>query len=70
MNRSFGLLEFLSPVVVENENKIDIFFDIDSLELIGWRTKDIYQNTAVTLLYSILKNQEIKKKLFNLPLQN
>ena len=55
---------------MENENKIDVFFDIISLELIGWQTKDIYQNTALTLLSSISKNQKIKKKLFRLPVQN
>ena len=56
--------------IIEDENKIDIFFDINSLELIGWQTKDIYQNTTVTLLYSILENQKIKKQLFKLPTQN
>ena len=56
--------------ITENENEIDIFFDIISLELIGWQTKDIYQNTTLTLLGSISKNQKIEKKLFNLPIQN
>ena len=56
--------------ITENENEIDIFFDIISLELIGWQTKDIYQNTTLTLLESISKNQKIEKKLFNLPIQN
>ena len=56
--------------ITENENEIDIFFDITSLELIGWQTKDIYQNTTLTLLGSISKNQKIEKKLFNLPIQN
>ena len=61
---------YISYSIIENENKIDIFFDIISLELIGWQTKDIYQNTTLTLLSSISKNKEIKKKLFRLPLQN
>ena len=55
---------------MENENKIDVFFDVISLELIGWRTKDIYQNTALTLLSSISKNQKIEKKIFKLPVKN
>ena len=61
---------YISYSIIEDKNKIDVFFDIISLELIGWQTKDIYQNTALTLLDSISKNQKIKKKLFRLPVQN
>ena len=61
---------YIKYIINENDNKIDIFFDIISLELIGWQTTDIYQNTALTLLGPILKNQDIKKKLFKLPIQN
>ena len=61
---------FISYSIMENENKIDVFFDVISLELIGWRTKDIYQNTALTLLSSISKNQKIEKKIFKLPVKN
>ena len=61
---------FINYTILENETRIDIFFDNISLELIGWQTKDIYQNTALTLLSSISKNQNLKKKLFRLPVQN
>ena len=61
---------YISYSIMENENKIDVFFDIISLELIGWQTKDIYQNTALTILSSISKNKKIEKKLFKLPVQN
>ena len=61
---------YISYSITEKENKIDIFFDIISLELIGWKTKDIYQNTTLTLLGLISKNQKIEKKLFKLPVQN
>ena len=61
---------FIKYSIIENENKIDIFFDIITLELIGWQTKDVYQNTALTLLSSVSKNQNIEKKLFKLPAQN
>ena len=61
---------YINYTLSENENKIDIFFDINSLELIGWQTKDIYQNTALTILSSVSKNQNIEKKLFKLPSQN
>ena len=61
---------YIKYTIIENENKIDIFFDIISLDLIGWQTKDIYQNTALTLISFISKNQNIQKKLFKLPIQN
>ena len=61
---------YIKYTIIENENKIDIFFDIISLDLIGWQTKDIYKNTVLTLISSISKNQSIKKKLFKLPVQN
>ena len=61
---------YVSYSIIENENKTDVFFDVISLELIGWQTKDIYQNTSLTMLSSISKNQTIKKKLFKLPVQN
>ena len=61
---------YINYRIAENDNEIDIFFDIKTFNLIGWQTKDIYQNTAVTLLHSILVNQEIKKQLFKLPAQN
>ena len=61
---------YISYSIIENENKTEVFFDVISLELIGWQTKDIYQNTSLTILSSISKNQKIKKKLFNLPVQN
>ena len=54
----------------ENDQLIDIFFDINKYDLIGWQTKDIYQNTAVTLLYSIKLNQVVDEKIFKTPLQN
>jgi len=56
--------------IKENGQQLDIFFDIKNYELIGWQTKDIYQNTTVTLLYSIKLNQIIDDKIFKTPLQN
>ena len=61
---------YINYTIAQNENNIDIFFDLETLNLIGWQTQDIYQNKALTLLYSILVNQKIKKQLFKLPSQN
>ena len=56
--------------IVENDNKIDVFFDIKTLNLVGWKTRDIYQNTNITYLSSIETNKEITKNLFKIPSQN
>jgi len=61
---------YVNYTITENDNEIDVFFDHKTFNLIGWKTKDVYQNIAMTFLYSILKNQEIQKKLFVLPLQD
>ena len=61
---------YVNYTFTQNEVEVDIFFDLKNFNLIGWQTKDIYQNTAVTLLHSVLVNQEIKKQLFKLPAQN
>ena len=61
---------YINYKFTENENEIDVFFGLKDYNLIGWQTKDIYQNTAITILYSVLINQEIKKQLFKLPTQN
>ena len=61
---------YVNYTINENEVEVDIFFDLKNFNLVGWQTKDIYQNTAITLLYSILINQEINKKIFELPAQN
>ena len=61
---------YINYRIKENENEIDVFFDLKTFNLIGWQTKDIYQNTTITLLYSIFINKEIKKQLFKLPTQN
>jgi outer membrane lipoprotein-sorting protein len=62
--------KFINFKIVENESEINIFFDNDNFDLVGWQTKDIYQNVNVTYLSSIKKNQKVSKDLFELPVQN
>ena len=50
--------------------KLTFFFDNQSFNLIGWQTKDIYQNLNITFLSSVKINEPINKNLFKLPLQN
>ena len=61
---------YIYYTIIEDKNEIDIFFDTKTFDLVGWKTKDVYQNTTLTFLYSILKNNKIRKKLFNLPFQD
>ena len=56
--------------IVENDAEINIFFDDKSYNLVGWQTKDVYQNVNVTYLSSIQINQQIDQNLFNQPRQN
>tara|TARA_B110000003_G_scaffold246442_1_gene256936 strand:+ start:3221 stop:3769 length:549 start_codon:yes stop_codon:yes gene_type:complete len=56
--------------IKEGNNEINIFFDNKNFNLVGWQTKDIYQNFNITLLSSIKINQKVAKNLFKLPPQN
>ena len=62
--------EYLNFKIFENNNEISIFFDKKSLNLIGWQTKDIYQNLNITFISSVKINQKIDKKKFILPENN
>jgi outer membrane lipoprotein-sorting protein len=50
--------------------QINIFFDKNSYDLIGWQTEDIYQKLVITYIYKIKKNIDIDQKLFILPKPN
>ena len=54
--------------IVENNQKINIFFEKENLKLIGWQTEDLYQNLTVTFIYDLKINYEVDKKIFKLPL--
>ena len=60
---------FINYNFTEDDNKISLFFDKKSYNLIGWQTTDMYQNINTTFLSSINKNINIKKNLFKLPTQ-
>ena len=61
---------YINYTIKENESEINIFFDNTSFNLIGWQTKDIYQNLNITFLSSIKINEIFNQDLFQLPLQN
>ena len=56
--------------ILEKENVINIFFDKQTFDLIGWQNKDLYQNFNITFLSSIRKNRVLPKNLFKIPSQN
>ena len=62
--------KFINFKFTENENEINIFFDIKNFSLLGWQTLDIYQNLSITYLSSISVNKNLKRDLFNLPDRN
>jgi len=59
--------KYLNFKIFENNNEINIFFDNKNSSLIGWQTKDVYQNLAVTFISSVKINQKINNKIFILP---
>ena len=62
--------KFINFTFFKNENEINLFFDKDNYNLIGWQTLDIYQNLNITYLSSIKKNIILKKNTFKLPVAN
>jgi outer membrane lipoprotein-sorting protein len=61
---------YINLKILENDNEFNIFFDRETFNLIGWQTKDIYQNVNFTYFSSIKVNQQVDKDLFKLPIQN
>ena len=56
--------------IFDGNSEINIFFDNQTYNLIGWQNTDIYQNFNITFLSSIRKNRVLSKNLFEIPSQN
>ena len=56
--------------IQEKDRQINVFFDNQSYNLIGWQNTDIYQNFNITFISSIRKNRVLSKNLFKIPPQN
>jgi outer membrane lipoprotein-sorting protein len=56
--------------IFDGNNEINIFFDKQTYDLVGWQNTDIYQNFNITFLSSIRKNRVLSKNLFKIPIQN
>ena len=62
--------KYINFKILENKNEINIFFDKESLLLVGWQTEDVYQNLTITFISSVKINQSIDSKIFYLPKNN
>ena len=51
----------------EEKGEILFFFDLNSFDLKGWEIMNLNGNKTTFILNDILKNQEIKKKFFEIP---
>ena len=47
-------------------SSIKVFFDKESLDLMGWETKDVYQNLIQTFLTDININIDVEEKIFSI----
>ena len=56
--------------ILNGDNKINIFFNKQTYDLVGWQNTDIYQNFNITFLSLIRKNRVLPKNLFKIPTQN
>ncbi len=62
--------KYINFTILKNDNEINIFFDKENLNLIGWQMEDVYQNLVVTYIYEIQYNRKIDEKIFKLPKMN
>jgi len=60
-----GLITF--EFIDKKENKLKIFFDKDSLELKGWKTKDSYSNDVSFTINNLKTNNQIVDSFFKIP---
>ena len=59
--------KYYNFTIINENNKINIYFNLKNYNLIGWQTEDIYQNLAVTYIYDLKINSNINERNFILP---
>ena len=62
-----NMIEFL---IATNKKLISIFFDINTYDLAGWKTIDIYQKKVIFKINNLEKNINIDESRFELPSLN
>ena len=53
--------------IYNKKNKIDIFFDKESLEFKGWETKDAYSNNVSFIISNLQINNQFANDFFKVP---
>ena len=59
--------KYYNFTIINENNKINIYFNLKNYNLIGWQTEDIYQNLAITFISKIKTNQKINNNIFEIP---
>ena len=54
-------------IIENNSNKLQIFFDKKSLDILGWKTIDAYSNEVNFLIRNVKKNISVEKIIFKIP---
>ena len=62
--------KLINFTIFDENNEINIFFNNQTYDLVGWQNTDIYQNFNITFLSSIRKNRVLSKNLFKIPATN
>ena len=60
----------INYTISEKDYVINIFFDKQSFDLIGWQNVDMYQNFNITFISEIRKNRVLLNNLFKIPKRN
>ena len=60
----------INYTIKENDIEMNIFFNKENYDLIGWQNIDVYQNFNITFISSIRKNRILSKNIFKLPTKN
>ena len=63
VNSSLLKFEFID----KKNNKVKIFFDKNSLEFKGWKTKDAYSNNVSFIINDLKTNEIIEDEFFKIP---
>ena len=61
----FSIIEF--ELIDKKQNKLKIFFDKNSLEFRGWKTKDAYSNNVSFMISDVKSNVIIDDEFFKIP---
>ena len=60
----------INYTIKENDIEINLFFNKETYDLIGWQNTDVYQNFNITFISLTGKNRILSKNIFKLPTQN